>query len=166
MLSLLKFKTSLFKGVLDGGDKEVFLGGSRLKRFVNSVDAATTAIPDVSAEKEDPPEEPTAREPAPAPPETAKPETAKPSAPAIIVPAPAVSSPANPWAGLMEAGLSLLTQLAAKSSQADGAVAPASPLIQRDERTGETFLRLPAPPPEVIEQALGVVQKLLEGFRR
>src|SRR5207249_3848314 len=36
MLSVLGFKRSLFAGVLDGGDREVFLGGSRLKRFMES----------------------------------------------------------------------------------------------------------------------------------
>jgi hypothetical protein len=154
MLSLLKFKTSLFKGVLDGGDKEVFLGGSRLKRFMDSVDAATTAIPDVSAEKEDPPEEPAAREPVP---EAAKPTT-------VIVPAPTAPVPANPWAGLLETGLALMMQLAAQPVQA--AEGQPRSLIQRDERTGETYLRLPAPPPEVVEQLLGGLQKLLEGFRR
>src|SRR5437868_3679987 len=45
MLSLLKFKKSLFAGVLDGGEKEVFLGGSRLTRFMETVEKATTAIP-------------------------------------------------------------------------------------------------------------------------
>src|SRR5205085_9989323 len=33
MLSVIKFKKSLFAGVLDGGEKEVFLGGSRLNKF-------------------------------------------------------------------------------------------------------------------------------------
>ena len=175
MLGLLSFKTSLFKGILDGGDKEVFLGGSRLKRFMDSVDAATTAIPDVSAEKDDPPEEtaPRAPEPAPAPPMAAKPEAEKPSAPPTIVPAPSVPVAASPWGGLMEMGMALLTQLTAQPVRANGTgetpVSPASPLaslMQRDERTGETFLRLPVPPPEVVEQVLGAVQKLLEGFRR
>src|SRR5207248_11193693 len=45
MLSLLKFKKSLFSGVLDGGETEVFLGGSRLARFMETVEKATTAIP-------------------------------------------------------------------------------------------------------------------------
>ena len=38
MLSVLKFKKSLFAGVLDGGEKEVFLGGSRLTRFMETVE--------------------------------------------------------------------------------------------------------------------------------
>ncbi|MCK4293281.1 MAG: DEAD/DEAH box helicase [Planctomycetes bacterium] len=46
MLSLLSFKQSLFSGVLDKGNDEVFLGGTRLKRFMDSVDKATSTIPD------------------------------------------------------------------------------------------------------------------------
>ncbi|NIA31392.1 MAG: DEAD/DEAH box helicase family protein [Actinobacteria bacterium] len=46
MLSLLSFKQSLFSGVLDKGKDEVFLGGTRLKRFMDSVDKATSAIPE------------------------------------------------------------------------------------------------------------------------
>jgi superfamily II DNA or RNA helicase len=46
MLSLLSFKQSLFAGVLDKGKDEVFLGGTRLKRFMDSVDKATSAIPE------------------------------------------------------------------------------------------------------------------------
>ncbi len=46
MLELLSFKQSLFDGVLDKGKDEVFLGGTRLKRFMDSVDKATSAIPE------------------------------------------------------------------------------------------------------------------------
>ena len=45
MLGLLKFKKSLFAGVLDGGEDEVFLGGTRLNRFMESVEKATGEIP-------------------------------------------------------------------------------------------------------------------------
>ena len=45
MLGLLKFKKSLFAGVLDRGEDEVFLGGTRLKRFMESVEKATGEIP-------------------------------------------------------------------------------------------------------------------------
>jgi len=45
MLGLLAFKKSVFSGVLDGGEREVFLGGTRLKQFMDTVDKATGAIP-------------------------------------------------------------------------------------------------------------------------
>src|SRR3989442_6712699 len=45
MLSVLGFKRSLFAGVLDGGAREVFLGGSRPKRFMESVEHVTADLP-------------------------------------------------------------------------------------------------------------------------
>src|SRR5205823_12373736 len=54
MLSVLKFKKSLFAGALDGGDKEVFLGGSRLTRFMETVEKTTSSIPVADQEPEQP----------------------------------------------------------------------------------------------------------------
>ncbi|MGE0608944.1 MAG: DEAD/DEAH box helicase [Pirellulales bacterium] len=51
MLSVLQFKKSLFAGVLDGGEKEVFLGGSRLKRFMETVEKATAGAGQFSVEE-------------------------------------------------------------------------------------------------------------------
>ena len=45
MLALLGFKKSVFSGVLDGGPNEVFMGGTRLKKFMESVEKATGNIP-------------------------------------------------------------------------------------------------------------------------
>lgn len=49
MLDVLKFKSSLFSGVLDGGEDQVFMGESKFKRFMSSVekvtDAGTTELP-------------------------------------------------------------------------------------------------------------------------
>ncbi len=44
MLSVLAFKKSLFAGVLDGGESEVFLHGTRLTKFMETVDEVTGAI--------------------------------------------------------------------------------------------------------------------------
>jgi SNF2 family DNA or RNA helicase len=79
MLSVLQFKKSLFAGVLDAGEKDVFLGGNRLNKFMEQVEQTTA---------------------------------------------------------------------------------------QRDERTGETYLKLPVPKPEVLEQAMRAFGALLESFRQ
>src|SRR5207248_1086002 len=50
MMDVLKFKKSLFAGVLDGGATEVFLGGSKLNKFMETVEAATSAIPEAMIE--------------------------------------------------------------------------------------------------------------------
>ena len=45
MLSVLAFKRSLAAGILDGGEAEVALGGSRLARFMKEVEAVAGAVP-------------------------------------------------------------------------------------------------------------------------
>ena len=52
---MLKFKKSLFAGVLDGGEKDVMFGGTRLTKFMETVEETTKAIPvEVSREHERP----------------------------------------------------------------------------------------------------------------
>jgi SNF2 family DNA or RNA helicase len=83
MLALLDFKRGLFAGVLDGGAKEVFLGGGRLNRFLETVEKATAAIPEAVVEDEPEPE-----------------------------PASEKAPPADdPWAALLDAGRALLDRL-------------------------------------------------------
>lgn len=45
MLSVLKFKSSLFAGVLDNGEDYIFMGESRFKKFMNSVEKVITTGP-------------------------------------------------------------------------------------------------------------------------
>jgi superfamily II DNA or RNA helicase len=54
MLSLLSFKKSLFAGVLDGGEDAVFLGGTRLTKFMESVEEVSGAIPAPAPAEEQP----------------------------------------------------------------------------------------------------------------
>ncbi len=150
MLSVLKFKKSLFAGVLDGGEKDVFLGGGRLTKFMETVEAATGAIPEALPEAAE--EELSVR-------------------PADDEADGALATVAgDPWAGLLQAGMALLQQVVGAARS--GAGQPAGPgdavraLVRRDEQTGETYLKLPVPPPEVLDQALRAVGTLLQGLRR
>jgi hypothetical protein len=68
---------------------------------------------------------------------------------------------ADPWTGLLQAGMALAQQWTSASS----ASPTADGLVRRDERTGETYLRLPVPSPEVVQQALQVVGALLQSFQ-
>ncbi len=168
MLSLLKFKTSLFAGALDGGEKEVFLGGSRLKRFMETVETATSSIPQPAAQ--DPPEDYESTD-GNGHPEAAQPESAvaTPAAPTIITPQ------ADPWSGLLQTGLAILEQLAAAThptapssprAASGTAASPGLSFVHRDAHTGETYLKFPAPSPEVLDRVLGAVGSLLERFKR
>jgi len=144
MLSVLSFKQSLFAGVLDGGANEVFLGGTRLKRFMDSVDKVTQAIPAAM-----PPEEKGEPEPDKAPEE------------AIVAPA----TPAGPnWENLISAGLAFLGKLSGTLS--GGAKTPAEPgsgiKIETDESTGQRHLKLPVPSGEVLRDIASFLNQLAE----
>jgi hypothetical protein len=66
----------------------------------------------------------------------------------------------------------LLQHLAAASSAANdvGTAAAASQkdqsFIRRDASTGESYLRLPMPTPEVLDQAMRTLSTLLDSLRR
>jgi hypothetical protein len=91
--------------------------------------------------------------------------------PVAATPAAAV---ADPWSGLLQVGMALLQQLATAlpTGGATGpvrkpaaAAAPGTGLVQRDERTGETYLKVPLPKPEVLDQAMRAIGALLDSFR-
>jgi superfamily II DNA or RNA helicase len=174
MLAVLKFKKSLFAGVLDSGDKEVFLGGSRLNKFMETVESATASIPEALIEDADealrlPPDELTgpSRKRRPARAELEIEVEAEDEAAAL----PAAVQPAgDPWTGLFQSGMALLQQLVSAGGRR-GAVpsgngsAPPS-LVRRDEQTGEAYIKLPLPPPEVLNQALQAFGALLQSLRQ
>jgi superfamily II DNA or RNA helicase len=174
MLSVLEFKKSLFTGVLDGGAKDVFLGGSRLNKFMETVEKATAAIPEAMLEV---PEEPRGfegdgapevdrtrrgRKPARQEAQAEVPESETGPTESASQPAPA----ADPWTGLLQVGMALLQQFAANPPTGAGSGGPATSLLSRDERTGETYLKLPVPKPEVLDQALRAVGALLDSLRK
>ena len=152
MLSVLAFKSSLFAGVLDGGAADVQLGGTRLTKFMESVEATTAEIPaPAPAEKEEAAE--------------AKREFSDKEKPRKD---DAATGDADPWAALLRAGTSLLERFTRSTPNGKpGAATPAAAasLVRTDEKTGEPYLRLPVPPPEVLEQALGALSKLLGGLK-
>lgn len=151
MLAVLAFKSSLFSGVLDGGAADVRLGGSRLTKFMEAVEATTTGIPSAA---------PTEREEA----AEARREFAERSEPEAGEPAPDSD---DPWATLMRAGAAFLEQLARPAANGVHAASEAhTSLLRTDEKTGESYLRLPVPPPQVIDQALEVVGRFLGNLRK
>ena len=179
MLSVLKFKKSLFTGALDGGEKEVFLGGSRLTRFMETVDRATGNIP----------------APAPEEPETAAEQletrgpgsdgsasereavaeatqrgarTSEAGATRAAAPAPRTAA-TDPWSGLLQTGLSFLEQLTGAARASDHppqSTTTAASVVRRDRETGESYLHLPMPSPEVLERLLASAGEVLRGLRR
>jgi superfamily II DNA or RNA helicase len=173
MLSVLAFKRSLSAGILDGGQGEIALGGSRLSRFMKEVENVTAGMGE--AETMAPAEEAASVASAPLGPET---EAATEAAPAVAIdsaapgdtapPAAAAPSPqpasADPWAMLLTAG----AEVAAALSAAGNPEAAPHPWVERDPVTGAGSLRLPLPAPETarrLADTLAALAAALGGTR-
>jgi hypothetical protein len=145
MLSVLSFKKSVFGGVLDGGEDEVFLGGTRLKRFMGSVDKVTQAIPEPMPRQDEAdrqlPDEIEAGESAGTP------------------------APAQPdWQTLLSAGLSFLDKLG-RSLSADTRTpveARSALEVETDPSTGQRHVKLPVPSKDVLRDIAGLLNQLAE----
>ena len=147
MLSVLSFKRSLFAGVLDGGEREVFVKGSRLKQFMESVEAVTGAADGTA----------NAGSAARATAGAGGAGDARPRSEAQSAgEAPSAGVPAggNPWAPLLSVGVKLLEALTAAAPAAAGNGTPgrAAALIQTDAHTGRPYLKVPVPEPQVVQQ--------------
>jgi superfamily II DNA or RNA helicase len=145
MLSVLAFKKSLFAGVLDGGEREVFLQGTRLSQFMKSVEQVAGAMGEADA---DPALE--ALVATDTTPSTAA-EPTHATVPAAEGQPPRVE-PADPWGPILEAGAALLQGLATQRAAGDAAPGAAPITIERDPVTGQASLRLPLPDVAVLKR--------------
>lgn len=154
MLSLLSFKRSLFSGVLDKGKDEVFLGGTRLKRFMDSVDKATHAIP--------------ASMPQESKADTEGDQIEEAGPIAAGQKEGVESEQQQAWNDVISAGAVLLEKLGRTllggrgESVGPGVKQLSLPRIETDENTGQQHIRIPMPNKETIQ---GIVN-LLNGFSK
>jgi hypothetical protein len=158
MLSVLAFKRSLSEGILDGGNNEVSLGGSRLNRFMKDVENVTGSVragePVTAAEEAEPVE--------------GAGDTGSPSGVSVLAaqageesPASSRNSSSDPWQALIDMGTEFVGAIVA----ADGASAIGHPWIERDPKTGGQNLRIPLPPPETARRLADMLGALAERLR-
>jgi SNF2 family DNA or RNA helicase len=158
MLSVLAFKRSLSAGILDGGESEISLGGSRLNRFMKEVESVTGHMG--NAEPVTPAEEIAAAPPAALLEAAPNPEETEVSS---VDSAMQMTAPvADPWQALAQVGVQLISALATVNDPA----APAHPWIERDPATGARSLRLPLPPPEAASRIADALSSLVDVLRR
>jgi superfamily II DNA or RNA helicase len=135
MLGLIAFKKSVFAGVLDDGQSEVFMGGTRLKQFMESVEKAAGSIPAAMPRQTESAADDEVKESAPA--------DSAPSTPSVQPPSP----PSPNWSDLLSAGMSLLEKLGQTfgANQRNGHGGSPAAMVARDEATGQDYLKLPLP---------------------
>ncbi len=163
MLDVLRFKKSLFAGVLDGGEDSVFLGGTRLKKFMDSVEQATGSVPAAPPASEASTSEliDNAEPPTDAPAVDGDPEHADPSRPGVDLMSQIVELGQALIGGFSQAASAM------QSPQAGGPKSSPSHAwsVERDDRTGTPMLKLPMPSPETMAKAADLLQAILGAMK-
>jgi superfamily II DNA or RNA helicase len=166
MLSVLAFKRSLSAGILDGGTGEISLGGSRLNRFMKDVENVTGRMGEgeamavveeavnVAAASDELNEYATTGE--------ANTGDAGTRPKAIAVETASQDASPEPWSGLLQFGVELVSAL---SSSNDGAAA-AHPWVERDPATGARSLKLPLPPPDTVRRLADALSAISDALLR
>lgn len=155
MLGVLAFKSSLFSGVLDGGNPEVLMGGTRFTKFMEAVETTTEGIPSPAADESEDAAEAVREFDGDRNKPVAKRRTTPESAEETSDTLPAD----DPWTSLLSAGAKLLGQLSRPSTNGKATTSPSGSYVRRDERTGETYLRLPVPPPEFVDSLFALLKQ-------
>ncbi len=152
MLATLAFKRSLAAGILDGGETEIALGGTRLTRFMNDVTNVTGNIgeSEAIAPAEEGQNQATTAE---ADVRDAVPEAAAQPVPHVV---------ADPWAALIQVG----TQLLGAMASPDTTNASPHPWVERDPVTGARSLKIPMPPPETANLLANALSALANSLRK
>ncbi len=152
MLDRLKFKKSLFAGALDGGESEVFLGGSKLDRFMKSVEEVAEAVPATPPAFEEPIDESTAPFP-----DGAEEEVGE-EAVAGSAPQESLNLSLAGLSPLIDAGKSLFAAFGAM--QKEGRSNGRGISVERDPATGESHIKIPMPDAATVEVLSGFLQAL------
>lgn len=143
MLSVLSFKKSLFAGVLDNGEDSVFIGKSRLNKFMESIEDVTGAKTDH---------------------QSSVPET-KNSAPKGIAESP-FKSVVGDYQELFAAGGVLLKTLADVFSVPQTSDGPRkNNFVETDKETGKSYFKIPLPDKQIIQTALPVINSFVEALK-
>ena len=148
MLSVLAFKKSLFEGVLDGGESDISLEGTRLSKFMESVATVTAAAGAIE----------TAPAAHMAMPEALVPDEDTPLRPTELSPEAPPPPPQNPWNPLLQITQQLVQELTAA---ADGATP--SKWLETDPSTGQRFLKLPVPEAHTVQRLADALATFLGG---
>ncbi|MCO5100250.1 MAG: DEAD/DEAH box helicase [Burkholderiaceae bacterium] len=173
MLSVLAFKRSLSAGILDGGESEISLGGSRLSRFMKDVEIVTgrmgegeaMASSEEAASVAGAPREPQVEdEDAQGPAKVGGVESSggtRARTPDAAASAALPEADADPWGVLLQAGVQLASALRA-AGDTESAL---HPWLERDPATGARSLKLPLPSPQTTRRLADALSAIADSLR-
>ena len=180
MLQVISFKKQMFEGVLDGGEDMIFMGESKMKQFMKTVESLTQesiSTGNLIAEETEAAkvvdelllETDTILEYAPSiANEIIEPD--KPSSPSHesqeTIRSNAgfendSSSKENPVNDLLKTGISFLEKLSDTLSNPEKTNAAISQMMETDKETGRSFLKIPVESADFVNKAAGILSGFL-----
>ena len=175
MLDVLKFKTGIAAGILDGGDNDIFMGDDKFKQFMKSVESVTTGLtdlqPGVDIAEERKIEKQMAVEPDGTIVEVELAEEESVLEPTVnqinknhAADTTAGISDKTIEEDIMEKGAGFLEGLLTILSNPESTQRLVNNITETDKETGQTYLKLPISNSGVIENALKVLSGLFGGL--
>lgn len=184
MISKLHFKTSMFEGVLDNGEDEIFLSDSNkftkmmdsLTEMMDSEDKPTTDTVKAGDEEKDASTSPSNASPSQSDVSTpptieegvVSPDSSgnqKESAPAqtdgTMTTTPSTHPHASNPQQLVADGISFLSGLSSTLSSPEATEALVNTIVKKDEATGQTTINIPVPDKDSVRNVLLMIGKLL-----
>jgi SNF2 family DNA or RNA helicase len=151
MLKVLAFKKSVFAGVLDGGQDTVFMGETRLSKFMKEVSAVSDEVEKTPAAVPSMESEGSADE-------------GRATAASRSSQEAQTEALSKSLRDLLTAGTAIVQRLAGATGSDNGgdAMAQTGGIVEVDPATGRPSLRIPLPEPEVIQGALSALTPLLQ----
>ena len=184
MLDVLKFKTSLAKGILDNGENAIFLSDSKFNTFMKDVEqmtadqAGTTNQVFVSDEEEDMEQQAlahvekdetgktTEKEPVILGDDDFKPLDERLPRQASLFEEQEKSDASQDVSELFKQGFSFLSGLAQTLSTREGVDRLTHALVEKDEKTGKTHLKIQVENEESVSHVLNMLGKLFKGLEK
>ena len=157
MIGKLRFKTAMFEGVLDGGDDRVFVGDkSRFEQMMESLSEAfdeEVAQPKAEMETIDADEQETTVDDV----VHVSTDSSSTNEKSSHTTYPKTS---NAPEELVTQGVSFLSRLAQTLQSPEATEQLVNTLVETDEQTGESTLRIPVPDKQTVTSLLSLVGKL------
>jgi len=178
MTEVLKFKSSLAEGILDKGEDVIFLGESKFKKLMASVEQILPDSPAAERPGVDVKEEITsekrdlegAAEPELKPVETGtEPQTLfddleeEQATPAVKEDTGVTERLADP-ATIMKNGMNFITGLAKTFSDPEATKRLVSEVVAKDEKDGKTYLKIPVESEKTVEDFIGMVGSFIKNM--
>lgn len=169
MLELLKFKKQMFEGVLDGGEDSIFMGESKMKQFMRTVEQLTDEAKTVEAfvpEEEEGINDVNEKE-------INEPDTI--TEYDSIVGNNDAKSPIhdiqhtlaeNTISDLLTTGFTFLEKLSNTFSNPDKTKTILNKWMEKDEKTGKTCIKIPVQDEEIVNKAANVLNIFFSSFKK